>query len=73
MTARQFVDSPAMKLAAYALALGIAWATLRAEVAQKADKTEMQLIAAEVMDLHAMFCRDPKYSGDSSCLTRKKP
>ena len=64
MTARQFVDMPAVKLATYALVLGIAWATLRAEVAQKADKITVEEMAADIKDIKSILCHD---STDSFC------
>ena len=64
MTAKQLVDNPALKLAAYALMLGIAWATLRAEVAQKADKTSVDAMAADIKDIKSILCHK---NPDSFC------
>lgn len=56
MTAKQLVDAPALKLAVYALAIGLAWATLKADVSQKADKTEVEAMAADIKDIKAILC-----------------
>ena len=64
MTAKQLVDNPALKLAAYALMLGIAWATLRAEVAQKADKASVDAMAADIRDIKSILCNN---NPDSFC------
>jgi hypothetical protein len=64
MTAKQLVDSPAIKLAAYALMLGIAWATLKAEVAQKADKATVEAMAADIRDIKSILCHN---NTDSFC------
>lgn len=67
MTPRQLIDSPALKLATYALAVGIAWATLRAEVQGKADRTTVDAMAADVRDIKAILCQR---STDSFCSPR---
>ncbi len=58
MTTRDLVDSPTIRIALYALALGIAWATLEAKVSrieeQKADKAEVQQMAAEISELRSI-------------------
>ena len=64
MTARHIIDAPAVKLAAYAVLLGMAWATLRAEVAQKADKTSVESMASDIRDIKSILCRN---STDSFC------
>lgn len=68
MTARQFIDQPAIKLATYALLLGIAWATLKADVAQKADRATVEAMAADIRDIKAILCAK---STDSFCITRR--
>jgi len=68
MTTRELVNSPTAKLVIYALALGIAWATLRAEVAQKADQTDVQAMAADIRDIRAILCRSQP--ADSFCARR---
>ena len=67
MSPRQLIDSPAVKLATYALIIGIAWATLRAEVAQKADKTTVEAMASDVRDIKAILCSAAART-DSFCL-----
>jgi hypothetical protein len=58
MTTRDLVDSPTIRIALYALALGIAWATLEAKVnrveEQKADKSEVQGIRGELGELRSI-------------------
>ena len=75
MTARQLIETPGIKLAAYALALGIAWATLEAKVSQKADKaelqaiqTELQRMAGDVRDVKSILC--VTHNADSFCKER---
>jgi hypothetical protein len=79
MTARQLIDSPTLRIAAYALVLGIAWATLESKVAQKADKAEVQAavdtirdnqrrIGADVRDIKYILC-GPRNT-DSFCRAR---
>ena len=79
MTARQLVDSTTVRIAIYALALGIAWATLESKVAQKADKAEVQAAVdtirseqrrtgADVRDIKYILC-GPRNT-DSFCRAR---
>ena len=79
MTARQLIDSPSIRLATYALALGIAWATLESKVAQKADKVDVQSsldtirseqkrTSADVRDIKYILC-GPRNT-DSFCRAR---
>jgi hypothetical protein len=68
MTTRELVNSPTAKLVVYAIALGIAWATLRAEVAEKADKADVQAMAADIRDIRAILCRATPT--DSFCARR---
>lgn len=67
MTPRQFAESPALKLAVYALLIGIAWATLKAEVAEKADKSTVEAMAHDVRDIKAILCAR---NSDSFCSSR---
>jgi len=64
VTARQIIDIPAVKLAAYALLIGVAWATLRAEVAQKADKATVEVMAEDIRDIKNILCQN---NTDSFC------
>lgn len=75
MTARQLVDSPVLRVAIYALALGIAWAELKASVNQKADKVEVQAvdtriqaIAHDISDIKSLLCANR--NSDSYCQSR---
>ncbi len=68
MTARQLVDIPGIKLAVYALALGIAWATLEAKVRLKANTADVQAMAADIRDIKAILCDTSK---DSFCKARR--
>ncbi len=58
MTTRDIVDSPTIRIALYALALGIAWASLEAKVnrvqEQKADKAAVQSISSELGELRSI-------------------
>lgn len=47
MTTRDIVDSPTIRIALYALALGIAWASLEAKVATKAEKSTVEALEAK--------------------------
>lgn len=69
MTTRDLVNSPTAKLITYALIIGIAWATLNAQVAQKADKADVQAMAADVRDIKALLCRHNPT--DSFCLVKR--
>lgn len=58
MTTRDIVDSPTIRIALYALALGIAWASLEAKVnrvqEQKADKADVQAMSSEIGELRSI-------------------
>jgi len=68
MTTRELVNSPTAKPVVYAVALGVAWATLQAKVAEKADKTDVQAMAADIRDIRAILCRATP--ADSFCARR---
>lgn len=65
MTTRDLMSSPTAKLVTYAVLLGIAWGTLRASVAQKADQADVQAMAADIRDIRALLCR--QNPADSFC------
>lgn len=72
MTARELVNSPGAKLLLWGISFGIAYATLTAQVQQKADKTEvadirtsLQQMARDVKVLRAIACQQAK--ADSFC------
>lgn len=67
MSPRQLIDSAAVRIAVYALGIGIAYATLKADVAQKADATEVQVMARDIKDIKAILCSN---STDSFCRAR---
>lgn len=72
MTARQFVESNFVRFTVYALIVGIAWATLKAEVAQKAEKADVAEMAADLNDVKSMLCKMPENITDSACLQDRK-
>ena len=72
MTTRDFVNSPAVKLLAWGAAFGIGWATLQAQVQDKATKQEvadlrtvMTQMASDVKVLRLIACKQAP--ADSYC------
>jgi hypothetical protein len=61
------IDSPTIRIAVYALALGIAWASLEAKVSQKADRAVVETMAAEVRDIKTILCSKAENAHDSAC------
>lgn len=64
MTARELVNSPTVKLLAWGCAFGIGWATLQAQVQDKATKDEVGELrqavgqmARDVRVLRQLACR----------------
>lgn len=76
MTTRELLNAPTVKLVTYAVLLGVAWADLRSQVANKAEKAEVVQLRAEMQltnvliqsklhDIKAILCaQTPK---DSMC------
>jgi hypothetical protein len=64
VTAKQIVDSPVLKLVAYAVVLTLAFATLKAEVQQKADKAAVEVMAEDIRDIKNILCHN---NTDSFC------
>lgn len=72
MTARELVNSPAAKLLAWGAAFGIAYATLQAQVTNKAEKAEvaelraaMAQMASDVRILRLIACKQA--TADTFC------
>lgn len=68
MTARELLHSETARLVAYAVLVGIAYATLRAEVAQKADRAEVATAIA--MTTAAAASRAETIALDQSRMAR---
>ncbi len=59
------MESMPVKLAMYALIVGIAWANLKAEVTLKADMADLVPVARDVATIKAILCGQA--SADSFC------
>ena len=65
---REWASAHLLQLLVYGVALGLAWGSLKAEVAKKADTSEVTAIARDVADIKTLTCR--AYPTDSACLPR---
>jgi hypothetical protein len=59
-----------IRLLCMVFVIGIAWATLGAEVAKKADKTTVEQMASDIRTIKTLVCRS--YPQDSACLPRAR-
>lgn len=61
----QFVARHVVQIVVTAIGLGMAWASLTAMVAQKADKSTVEAMARDVKTIRAVVCAD--HGKDSYC------
>ncbi len=63
----------AVRLIITAFLVGVAWATLHAEVKSKADRATVEQMAADIRDIKVILCDD--HPADSACrsVPRRAP
>jgi hypothetical protein len=59
-----------VRLVCTAFLIGVAWATLGAAIARKADKTTVEQMAADIRVIKTLVCRG--YPNDSACLAARE-